>query len=111
MELFNLTPHSVRVYDINNHYVDYPKSDCPARVEIEKVETWNKMMDNRVIIVRRAIMGKIVNLPEAKEGIGYVVSRMVAERLPIERRDVFFPGPAIRAEDGTIEGCQGLEQR
>lgn len=52
-------------------------------------------------------LGPVVGLPNPRPGTLYVVSVIVAERLP-ERDDLRVPGEQIRDEQGRIIGCRSL---
>jgi len=46
-------------------------------------------------------------LPDSEEGIIYIVSRMVKDRVP-DRPDVLVPGAPVRDAEGRIIGADGL---
>lgn len=52
-------------------------------------------------------LGPVVGLPAPKRGTIYIVSVIVAERLPM-RRDLRVPGDQIRDADGRVIGAGKL---
>lgn len=59
------------------------------------------------INVSRQTFGKVMGLPDAQDGIIYIVSRMVKDRVP-DRPDVLVPGAPVRDSEGKIIGANGL---
>ena len=106
-KLINLCPHTIDVLDEcgfpaltvapsgtvarvsqREEVVDFPDLDLPCRVT-------------------RQVFGEVVDLPEATQGVCFIVSRLVAAACP-ERKDLFIPGPLVRDESGNPVGCHGL---
>ena len=87
MERFvNLTPHKVNIITPEGVEREF-ESEGVARID----ETDFKVL--RVhdgIQIRQTQYGEVVGLPEAQDGVLYIVSFMVRERLP-ERRDLVSP--------------------
>jgi len=54
-----------------------------------------------------ATYGKVEGLPDARDGVIYIVSGMVASAAP--RGDVFSPGELERDEEGRVVGCLNLK--
>lgn len=52
-------------------------------------------------------LGEVVGLPAPVRGVRYVVSILVAERLP-DRDDLLVPGEQVRDAAGRIVGCRSL---
>ena len=60
-----------------------------------------------IIELIQVTSGEIVGLPEPKDGVFYIVSRLVAEASP-KRDDLVFPFGLVRDESGTVIGCRSL---
>lgn len=101
--LVNLTPHTLNLIAADGSTVDIPTSGNIARVgSISSiVATVNG------ININKQTFGKIVDLPDAQDGLVYIVSRMVKDRVP-DRDDVVVPGVPFRDTDGKIIGAWGL---
>ena len=101
--LVNLTPHTLNLIAADGSTVDVPPSGKIARVSSTSaiVATVNG------INISRQTFGKVMDLPDAQDGIIYVVSRMVKDRVP-DRDDVVVPGVPFRDTDGKIIGAWGL---
>lgn len=50
---------------------------------------------------------EVINLPDAEEGVTFVVSRMVYDAVTW-RHDLACPGPLVRNDAGVIIGCDGV---
>lgn len=103
--IVNLTPHAI---NINRHQIDtieIPPSGTVARCD--EVRTNIDSID--LIPVDVVSFGDVEGLPEPQENTVYIVSALVAARVP-ERRDVYMPGKAIRDDAGRVIGCSGLSQ-
>lgn len=53
------------------------------------------------------MFGEVQDLHEQKDGTVYLVSSLVAQRVP-ERRDVFIPSESVRDSAGRIIRCRSL---
>lgn len=85
----NLTPHDIALVDDQGFAREsYPRSGTIARVQ-------------------GLPLGPVEGLPPPQEGTLYIVSVIVAERLP-ERRDLRVPGDQVRDAQGRIVGCRSL---
>lgn len=51
--------------------------------------------------------GDVQGLPDQEEGTIYIVSSIVAKRVP-DRLDVFIPNESVRDSEGNIVGCKSL---
>lgn len=103
MKLVNCTPHKLDILLGDGTIRSIPASDTIARCE--QRDEVVALFDG--IWVTRVAFGKVVGLPEKRDGVGYIVSRIVAQALP-ERDDLFIPGPLIRDDAGDVKGCKGL---
>lgn len=101
--LVNLTPHFLNIVAADGSTVDIPPSGNIARVgSISSiVATVNG------ININKQTFGKIMDLPDAQDGVVYIVSRMVKDRVP-DRDDVVVPGVPFRDTDGKVIGAWGL---
>lgn len=102
-KLINLTPHTLNLTAADGSTVDVPPSGDVARVSSTStvIDTING------INVTTSTWGDVTGLPDAQDGIIYVVSRMVKDRVP-DRPDVLVPGAPVRDANGKIIGANGL---
>ena len=52
-----------------------------------------------------------MGLPDPQPDIVFIVAKAVADAAPAHRGDLMSPGRLLRAEDGTVVGCDGLTRR
>lgn len=105
-ELINLTPHGINIFTADGeHLLDVPASGMVARCSQSNVVVG----EVNGIPVTRQSFGDVVDLPEARDGIIYIVSRLVAAACP-DREDLLIPGPLVRDAEGRPCGCQGLSR-
>jgi len=104
--IINLTPHPVNI-QTDSSIIEIPPSGKVERcvesiTEIEPIE-------HNGIRIRAQVkaFGKVENLPEAENGVIYVVSLPVAQAVK-NRPDVFTIGDAIRNEKGQVIGAKTL---
>jgi hypothetical protein len=106
-KVINLTPHAIDLIDDEGNLVVSLPSAGIARAT-EKVEIVDRLtVDGAEVVVTRVTYGSLENVPVAKDGVKYVVSRLAAEAAP-EREDLLVPGPGVRDAQGRIVGCKGL---
>lgn len=121
MNMVNLTPHAVRIFDADGktELVTVPPSGTVARVAVTRQETgvvpieWDaeRLLARDLIAgipVFVGIYGEVENLPSPSTGTIYISSAMVRESVPT-RRDVMSPGELIRDVKGNPIGCKGLD--
>ena len=109
MKLYNLTPHVIRIHINDDQYILLPSIEWRVpRVALKRRRIGNLSVGGLNIPVTEIERDRLVNLPHRREGIGYIVSRVVAEEA--KRDDFYFPDAAIRNEEGVIVGCRGLGQ-
>ena len=103
--IINLTPHTINFVDVNgNPILSVPASGQLARVSAKTVPagvTFNG------IPVTYTSYGEVEGLPERQEDTVYIVSSLVASRVP-DREDVFIPNESVRDSEGRIIGCKSL---
>ncbi len=102
MKTINLTPHNLAIHNGEGEVTEIAPSGIVARVAATKSQTG--CIDG--IPVFKTAFGEIQDLPEAKEGVIYVTSLLVAQAT--KRADVFSPGELLRNEQGQPIGCLGL---
>ena len=120
MQIINLTPHAILVFDADGktELLTLPPSGTVARVAVTRKQTDSLDVglsnpgpgDNwPEIPVYVGTYGSVTDLPEPDESdTAFVVSALVRSAMP-NRRDVFSPGELIRGADGQPIGCRGLE--
>jgi hypothetical protein len=102
-KFINLTPHTLNILAADGSIVDVQPSGDIARVSsISSVVT---TLNGINVTVSK--WGNVTGLPDTKDGITYIVSRMVKDRVP-DRADVLVPGAPVRDADGKIVGANGL---
>ena len=107
MKLVNLTPHSITIWDGDEVVVDVEPSGSMARCTEDRRPGDPITVDGHEIPINSVGFGEVVGLPDPVPGVGYVVSRAVAETVP-GREDVFYPDIPVRDEQGRIVGCRAL---
>ena len=104
MRIINLTPHAINfVREDGSPILTVEPSGSLARVSVH-TETTGEIAG---IPATKSVYGKVEGLPEPEEGTIYIVSSLVAGRVP-ERKDVFIPNESVRDEKGRIIGCKSL---
>lgn len=121
--VINCTPHDVVIYSAADCYMrdgflcfrvgalddegefpqpflTYPAAKEPARVTF--IQKPAGMADG--ILIYRWFPEEVVNLPEPKTDMYYIVSKMVAQACP-EREDLIFPGTLVHDADDNVVGC------
>lgn len=102
MNIMNLTPHPV-TFISNGNSVTVNPSGIIARVSAS-----TEIIDEiNGIPVTTTVFGEVTDLPTKENDTIYIVSSLVAQRVP-EREDVFIPNEPIRDEEGKIIGCKSL---
>jgi len=105
MKLVNLTPHPVTfVADDGEKLLELPGNPNPPRAQ----ESREAQGTVNGIPVSKVHMGEVQGLPAPQAGVGYIVSRIVAEA--VHRNDLFVPDQTVRDEQGRIIGCRALAQ-
>lgn len=104
MKLINLTPHAINFVDGDGNAVltVAPSGDL-ARVSSQTVT----IGDCDGIPITTTWFGAVVGLPDRQDGTGFIVSSLVAQRVP-DRDDVFIPSDSVRDDAGRIIGCRSL---
>ena len=102
-QLINLTPHSITFVKPNGETEIIPASGQLARVASKTITAGE--IDG--IPVTETVFGEVEGLPMPSEGKIFLVSSLVAQRVP-NREDVFIPSESIRDDAGRIIGCKSL---
>ena len=108
VKIVNLTPHKITfISDKGNLSID--PSGTIARVSAKVEETGHIYVTKfgLSIPITTTVYGEVEGLPDPKENTIFVVSSLVAQRVP-EREDVFIPNESVRDENGRIIGCRSL---
>lgn len=104
MELINLTPHDINIIS-GDEKTTIKASGTIARCAL--ADTLVKTIAG--VPVFHQIFGEIEGLPGKKEGVIYIVSRIVADAAKaVGRTDVLCPASTIKDTEGHIIGCKGL---
>ena len=107
-EIINLTPHAITIMDDNFNILKVIEpSGQLARVSVHTAHTETIVFDNIEIATSESVYGTVEGLPEEKDGVIYIVSSLVAQRVP-ERNDVFIPNESVRDDHGRIIGSKSL---
>jgi hypothetical protein len=108
MRLVNLTPHPIVIQLSTGERMTFEAEKPAARVVCKPNPVGEPLtidVNDRLIPVNRAQeFGAVENIPEPREGVGYIVSGMVLARC-FGRTDVF--GPATGPMDGAIRDEKG----
>lgn len=105
--LLNLTPHTLNIF--NKEGSKEILTLAPTGI-IPRCSQNNIMFSEiNGVPVYRCEFGKVQDLPEKREGVVLVVSRMVVNACP-NRDDLVSPGPLLRNKDGQPIGCIGLSK-
>ena len=114
MNLMNLTPHEIRIYNEDEqHVLTVPPSGIVARIEVETV----KRADVDGIPIFKTLLSglpyyargdEMVDEPHAALDTVFIVSGLFRSYHP--RFDFYQPGRLLRDEDGKPIGCVGLSQ-
>lgn len=105
MTLVNLTPHAVTLYGVDGVRT-LPPSGVVARVACSRLDRGYINLDGVRVEVSSPVMGEVAGLPTPSEGVGYIVSALVATKAA--RADVFSPGELVRDPSGAVVGARGL---
>ena len=104
MSIINLTPHDINFVTENGDEIATIKpSGSLARVTATTVTIGSL----NGIPVTQTVYGEVEGLPDPTTDTIYIVSSLVASRVP-ERNDVFIPNESIRDDKGRIIGCRSL---
>ncbi|MBY6277852.1 MAG: hypothetical protein CWE10_16985 [Symbiobacterium thermophilum] len=106
MRLVNLTPHPVTLI-VGDQTLTIPPEPTPARCSETRTVVGSVEVDGLEVPVTRVGFGQVQGLPAPREGVLYVVSRMVAEACR-DRADLVIPDDLVRDAEGRIIGARSL---
>ena len=108
INIVNLTPHKITfIGDKGSLSID-PSGDL-ARVSSTTKEIGHIYVTKFGISIpiTTTVYGEVEGLPDPVDDTIYIVSSLVAQRVP-GRNDVFIPNESVRDENGRIIGCRSL---
>ncbi len=106
-ELINLTPHEITLL------VDGVKIIFPSKGEARLTPPQRKKIgeitieDVKIPVFRNEFSNNVIGLPAPKKGVGYIVSRLVAETIK-DRDDLFIVDATVRDDKGRVIGATAL---
>ena len=104
-KIINLTPH-----DLNVSHPDLGMVTIPRSGEVARAVTSTKPVGEiNGFPVTQTEFGDVEGLSEPREGVFFVVSRLVLQAAP-HRTDLLAPGPLLRDEQGQVVGCEGFSR-
>ena len=103
IEVINLTPHPINIYDNQGNFIRSFISKGVARLEVGVKEVCNL---NGLRLVK-SDYSHVTGLPEEKPGVYYIVSCLVKVALP-DRHDLLKPVNHIKDKQGNVIGCKAL---
>lgn len=108
MTLINLTPHTINFVNAEGEpLMAIEPSGQLARVTAHTITTGSVSVGDVTLQVTGTTYGDVEGLPAPEEGTIYIVSSLVASRVP-DRTDVFIPNESVRDDKGRIVGCKSL---
>lgn len=109
MELVNLTPHLVTVYNSEGKAVlTVLPEETPARVEELSICVDTIYTSGLKLPILKKAYGAVQNLPEPREGVRYIVSAIVLDACK-HRKDLVTPTNVVRDAGGAILGCKAFQ--
>lgn len=112
MRVVNLTPHVVRVYQVDRVVASYPPSGCFARLREQVAPDDDLPVEDREVgtvrlpRVRVSYAHEVDDLPDPRDDTAYLVSRVLAAA--VDRADLYFPWGEVRDPAGAVIGCRAL---
>lgn len=103
MKWVNLTPHDVVLLLPYTEPRVIKRSGDTARVSVTQ-DTTGFIED---IPIKRQRYSVVQGLPDPIEGVGYIVSSLVAQACP-DRKDLYFPLDLVRDNNGNVVGSRAL---
>lgn len=106
MNIINLTPHAINIYDADKNLVIVVEPSG----EVARVSTQRELVATvHGVPYYRTTYGGVTGLPKPEDGTVYVVSGLLRSAVP-GRIDLWQPGELLRNETGQPIGCIGLQQ-
>lgn len=106
MYVINLTPHAINLTS-GSEVREVPPSGMVARVSMTRETVGAVEVDGITVPIFRAIPGEVSDLPPPRQGMVFIVSRLVAEACR-ERDDLLVPDELVRDEEGRVIGARAL---
>lgn len=103
--IINATPHAVNIISDNGESLRTFEPEISVRVS-SHCEVVGTLAG---IPIDSATFGEVEGLPEYREGVYYIVSRLVKQALP-DREDLLCPGQQVRDSEGRVIGCKSLSK-
>lgn len=103
MNWVNLTPHDVVLLLPYTDPRVIKRNGGIARVSITQ-DTTGFIED---IPIKKQHFSVVQGLPEPVEGVGYIVSSLIAQACP-DRKDLYFPVDLVRDNNGKVVGARAL---
>lgn len=111
-KIVNITGHPVRMVTLDGDVISFPKRGG-ARIPQRRAGT-NPVYDSEsgqhVDAVKILSTGTVKNIPPPKEGVLYIVSRIVFMALP-KRKDLLVPDGAQRDDRGNVIAARRFIRR
>ena len=103
IKIVNMTPHTVNmVSETGEKIADYiSEGEIRLTQETKQIGTING------VPLTKTTFGDVQGLPEEKEGIFYIVSRLVMTACS-SRNDLLVPNDIVRDDEGKIIGCKSF---
>ena len=102
--IINKTPHAVNVVSHEGELLfTFLPDGAPARC----TQSTNVIDSINGIPITETFFGEVVDVPSQKDGIYYIVSRLVLSACP-DRTDLLVPNELVRDENGNIIGCSSF---
>lgn len=109
MKLINLTPHDIVVHTLGNIITFKSEGNC--RIDTDEISVGAVTTDDGVTIpIRKTVYGDVEGLPDSQDGVMYIVSAIVAQR--VNRDDLIAPDTfkgAIRDAAGKLIGTKNFQ--
>ena len=104
MTFINCTPHPISLLDSNDEVL----MTLPKGVVVPRLTQSTKQVDVvEGVSITETSFGEIQDLPEPKEGVLLIVSRLVLTACP-NRNDLVVPNELVRDSHGNVKGCKSL---
>ncbi len=107
MKLLNYTPHTLNIHT-DDGVMELAPSGEVARVSVQMGAAETLSFNGYIVPTFVPTYGEVTGLPDPVEGVGYIVSGLVASAA--KRDDVFSPGELVRDNGGKPIGCKGLKR-
>lgn len=103
MTFINCTPHPINLVGQDGSVNTLPKGEVVPRLSQS-----NKIVDVvDGVSITETQFGDIQDMPEPKDGVLYIVSRLVLSAAK-GRNDLVVPNELVRDDNGNIVGCKSL---